>query len=143
MTSEITLDDRTAKINYPQVNRPFGGSTSTGGGGEGVVAKVKANGAKTNVDFVKKPRKVSVCVNYKETNRIEQILPNGTLVYGYTCLKYGTETINDASPPVDVDTRYADGVKAGVHVETVENIVIMVSPKEGGTPTRVLGIAVK
>jgi hypothetical protein len=144
ITSSIALDDRSARIDYPQVNRRFNGtSMSGGGGGAGLVAKVKPNGAKTHVEFVKKLQKVKVCTAWKYTSRIEQITTTGAVIYHSDCTKYGMDTINNASAPTDVDTKYAEGLKPGTIVQIVASVVVAVSPKPGAAPTRVFGIAVK
>jgi len=41
LTAGISLEDRDAKLEYPSVDRPFGGfGASTGGGGASVIAKL-------------------------------------------------------------------------------------------------------
>jgi hypothetical protein len=143
ITSSIALDDRSARIDYPEVNRRFAGSTNSGGGGWGAVAKVKKNGAKTHVEFVKKLEKVKVCTDWKYTSQVEQITTTGAVIYHSDCTKYGMTTIDHASAPTDVDTKYADGLKAGTTVSIVETVVVAVSPKAGAAPTRIFGIPVK
>jgi hypothetical protein len=142
MKNPIQLDDRTARIELPELNR-FDGKVDWSGGGKGAVAKVKANGDTTLIEFVKKPVKVSVCEKYKATNQVEQVTITGAVIYGYTCLKYGTETLMEGSEPQTVKTMYASGIKPGVNIQTVGPVVIAVYPKSGDAPTHVLGIAVK
>ncbi len=145
ITGAVTLDDRDAKIEYPDIQRGdwFRGDSSTRGGGGGPVAAVKPDGAVTKVDFVKKLRKEKVCSDWKDTNQVVQISPSGALIYGYTCLKYESVTINDASRPQTVNSRYAGGVKAKTSVAIIEDVVLAVWPKAGAAPSMVFGVAVK
>ncbi len=144
LTGTITLDDRSTKIQYPEIRRTWlDASSSTNGGGSGVLAKVNTNGDKTHVEFVRKPHKMQVCLNWKDSNQIVQITASGSVIYGYTCLKYGTETVNLASEPRDINTRYAAGVKPGAYVSIIEDVVLSVSAKAGGAPSHVLGVPVK
>lgn len=145
ITGAISLDDRSARIEYPEVFRfkGFKGSSGGGGIGRGIVASVKPNGAKTHVEYVKKLTKQKVCTDWKDTNQIVQITSAGTVIYAYHCLKYGTETIDMASAPRDVDTRYADGLKPGTSARIVGNVVVSVAPKADSAPTWILGVAVK
>ena len=145
LTSNVKLDDRDAKIEYPEVRRMwFDGNGSTHGGGNGPVSAVKPGGDTTVVEFVKKLRTAKVCVDWKDTNKISMISASGTIYYEYNCLKYGTETINDAPAPQTVSSRYAKGIKAGTSVSITEDVVSGVwASKAGGAPIAVFGISVK
>ncbi len=144
IAADLKLDDASEKIELPALfRRRFESDASFGGGGRGAVAKVKASGDKTDIEFVKKLQKVKVCTSWKDSGRIEQVLGNGTVIYASTCLKYGMDTIDNASQPVTVDTKYATGVKAGVTAYTVENVVVSVQTKADAAPSHIFGVAVK
>jgi len=144
LTGGIKLDDRDAKIEYPEVRRMwFDGGESTSGGGSGVVSAVRPGGASTVVEFAKKLRKEQVCTDWKDTNTISMISASGTVYYEYNCLKYGTVTINDAPKPKTVNARYATAIKPGVSVSIIEDVVTGVWAKPGGAPIAVFGVAVK
>jgi hypothetical protein len=144
LTGGIKLDDRDAKIEFPQIRRMwFDGGESTRGGGRGPVSAVKPGGETTVVEFVKKMRTEKVCVDWKDTNRISMISASGTIYYEYNCLKYGTSTFNEAPGPKTVSSRYAKGLKAGVTTSIIEDVVTGVWAKAGGAPIAVFGVAVK
>ena len=144
LTNGIKLDDRAAKVEYPEVRRMwFDGSQSTSGGGSGAVSAVKAGGATTVVEFAKKLRKEQVCTDWKDTNKISMISASGTIYYEYNCLTYKTVTINEAPGPKTVTARYATGIKPGVTVSIIEDVVTGVWAKPGGAPIAVFGVAVK
>ncbi len=144
LTAAVALDDRDAKVEYPEVRRMwFDGSESTSGGGRGVVSATKPGGATTVVEFVPKLRKEQVCTDWKDTNRISMISASGTVYYEYNCLKYGTITVNDAPKPQTVNARYAAGSKPGSTVSILEDVVAGAWPKPGAAPSAVFGIPVK
>jgi hypothetical protein len=140
----VKLDDRDAKLEYPEVRRMwFDGSESSHGGGRGPVSAVKPGGETTVIEFVKKLRTEQVCTDWKDTNQISMISASGTVYYEYNCLKYGKITVNDAPRPQTVSTRYAAGIKPGASVSIVEDLVGGVWAKPGGAPVAVFGIPVK
>lgn len=146
LTAGIQLDDRDAKIGYPEISRPWiGRSTGSSGGGWGEVAGVKPAGDTTTIEFAKVKSKQQECTKGHYTNRLQQIRSDGSLVYEYRCESYKTVTINE--PPFDaqkVKSRYADGVKKGMTVDVVEDVVTFAYPKPGvSTPSAVAGAAVK
>ena len=139
----LELDDRSAKIDYPSVDREWfernGGSS---GGGNGPLSAVKAQGDKVHFEFAAKMEKISVCLQTRRTNHLTAIRSDGTLVYQVDCLKEGTQMVNRASQPVDVKARYAVGVHAGQSVDVVEDAVIAVWSKPG-VPVMIGGAPVK
>lgn len=145
MGAGITLDDRDAKIQYPAVYRQFGGGgDSGGGGGSGVVSKLKPSDKKTTVEFKKQMVKQTQCAQSKTTNHINQIRPNGTLVYEVACTKYETVTVDESDSPQSVNPRYLEGVKPGMLVSIVGDVAVAAWAKPGSAvPTMVFGVALK
>ena len=127
LTAGVTLDDREAKIEYPIQRRPFGRhDVNLSGGGEGVIAKLKPSGKTVTVEFKKQMVKQVQCAETKRTNRVTQILSNGTLIYELICLRNETVTVNKASDPVTVNARYLEGVQPGMHVLVIEDVATAV-----------------
>jgi hypothetical protein len=141
----ITLDDRDAKLEYPDVGRPFGGGGgSRSGGGSGVVAKLKPAGKLTTVEFKRQMVQQRQCAQTKTLNRITQIRTDGSLVYAYTCVKYETVTVDKADSPQNVNPRYLEGVKPGTFVSIIEDVAVAAWAKPGAPiPTMVFGVALK
>jgi hypothetical protein len=146
LTAGITLDDRDARVEYPDVGRPWiSGSGSSGGGGTGEVASVKAKGATATIEFAKVKSKQTECTKGHQTNRVTQIRPDGSLIYEYVCQATKVVTINEPpAPPQSVNVRYSGGLKKGMFVSVVEDVVTVAYPKNGApNPSFVAGIAVK
>jgi len=146
LTAGIVLDDRDARIEYPDVSRPWiNGNASSGGGGTGGVASVKASGETTTIEFAKVKGQQEECVKGHTTNRITQIRSDGTLVYQYVCEKTRTVTFNEPpAPPQTVNSRYAAGLKKGMFVSVVEDVVTVAYAKSGApAPSMVAGVPVK
>jgi len=145
MVTGIELDDRDAKLDYPDVRRSFAnGGGSTSGGGAGVVGSIKPAGNTATVTFKKQLVKQQQCAAVKTTNRVTQIRGDGTLVYQSFCTKYETVTVDKAPDPQKVNARYLEGVKPGMHVSIIEDVVISARKKPGAPlPTMVFGVAVK
>lgn len=151
MGAGIELDDRDAKLEYPSVFRQFAsGGGSRWGGGAGVIAKLKAgagsgkNQGKTNVEFKKQMVKQVQCAQSKSTGRITQIRPDGTLIYESRCVKNETVIVDKSDDPQNVNPRYLEGVKPGMFVTIIEDVVLGVWAKPGSAkPTMVFGVAVK
>ena len=141
----ISLDDRDAKLEYPDVHRNFGGRNGGfSGGGAGVIGKMKASGKTVNVEFKKQMVKQVQCAQVKYTNRVIQIRSNGDLVYQSTCVKNETVTVDKSDPPQTVNARYADGVKPGMFASIIEDVVTAVWAKPGAPlPTMVFGVKLK
>lgn len=146
MNAGLQLDDRDAKIEYPELTRPWldtsGGSS---GGGWGQVAKVTAKGENTAIEFSKVKSKQQECTNGHYTNRLRQIRSDGTILYEYVCKSWKTVTINE--PPFreqTVNARYAGGLKKGGFVYVVEDVVTVAYPQAGAAnPIMVAGIPVR
>ena len=146
LTAGITLDDRDARIEYPEVGRPWiSGSGSSGGGGTGEIASMKAKGATTTIDFAKVKSKQTECTKGHQTNRVTQIRPDGSLIYEYVCQATKVVVINEPpAPPQTVNTRYAAGLKKGMFVQVTEDVVTVAFPRNGAAnPSFVAGVPVK
>ena len=146
MKAGIELDDRDAKLDYPDVYRQWfpNGSGTHGGGAFGAVSKVKASGKSTHLEFAAVPVKVEQCSKEVVTHRIERIRDDGTLVYERRCLSSKMVTVNRASTPTDVDARFAAGLKPGMVVSVIEGVMIAAWPSNGAKqPSIVFGVGVK
>jgi hypothetical protein len=148
MTNGVTLDDRDAKLEYPEAYRDFsGGGGNDGvrnGSGSGVVEKISPSGKTVTIEFKKQMAKGTICTEFKDTNHIEQIRDDGQLQYRRNCVKSKAVTFNKADPPQTVNPRYAEGVKPGVFASVIEDVVTAVWAKQGApVPSLVFGVAVK
>ncbi len=145
VTAGIQLDDRDAKIGYPDMTRPIASVGSSGGGGWGEISNVKVKGDTAVVTFAKVKSKQQNCVKGHETNRVRQIDSAGNLIYEYICEKWQTETISE--PPFreqTVKAKYTTGLKKGSFVYIIEDVVTFAYSKAGAaTPIAVGGVAVK
>jgi hypothetical protein len=148
MTAGIVLDDRGAKLEYPAVDRQFGGtgevSLTLGAVGSGVIASLKPAGKTVTVSFKKQMVKQVQCAERKTTNRINQITSGGDIIYNTTCVRNETVVVDKAAPPQQVNPRYLDGVKPGMDVSISEGVVVWARAKPGSaSPTMVFGVALK
>ncbi len=129
----ITLDDRDARIEYPELNRPWiqtGGGSS--GGGMGEIAKVTASGDTTKIEFARVKTKQQDCVRGHRTNRVTRITSDGSLEYEYICQAWKTVVIDEPPfAPQTVSSRYATGLKKKMFVTVIENVVVVAYPKNG------------
>jgi hypothetical protein len=143
----IVFDDRDTKFSPGEVRHNWQiWATDTNGTDEGtaVVAKVTTKGEVTTIAFTKQSGKQTHCTNYKESTKIRGFDSAGGIVYEGTCLKEETETIDMTHDPLPVNTRYIAGVKPGVVVHVMKDVVEVVFPKAGAkVPSYVLGVAVK
>ena len=141
----IALDDRNAKLDFPDVERHIEGNASTGANGIGAIASVKIDGAAATITFAKEKITQTVCAKGHSTNRITQLRSDGGVVYEYVCTEQRTETIAVApSPPRTVQARYALGLTPGMVVTVVEEVVTFVHAKgKSGIPMMIAGVGVK
>jgi hypothetical protein len=143
----LQLDDRSAKIEYPSVSRPWfsrhaGGSSS--GGGNGVVAAIKPQNDLMHVEFTKVSVKEPRCAVYKYTHRLTGIDSTGRFTYESACSKEVMVSVDVTSSPVNVKKRYVEGVRPGMKLWATEDAVEVVWPRAGTrTPTFVFGAPVK
>lgn len=145
MTAGIELDDRDAKLEYPNVFRPFdGGGGSRSGGGSGVIGALKPAGKTTTVEFKKQMVKQVQCAQARQTNRITQIRPDGSLIYESICTRNETVTVDKSDRPQNVNPRYLEGVKPGMFISIIEDVAIATWAKPGtAAPSMVFGVALK
>lgn len=145
LTAGLELDDRDARITYPDTNRGwFSQSGSSSGGGYGKVSGVKVEKDKVRIDFAAKIEKQHQCLQSKYSNRIVQIRNDGSLVYELNCLKWGTVSVDRRSPTQHVKSKYAKGLKAGMGAYIIEEAVIAAWAKPGSaTPSIIGGVPVK
>jgi hypothetical protein len=144
-TAGLELDDRDARLEFPDLNRPWiMGSGSSSGGGKGVIASVKKKGDKAEIEFRKEKVKQTRCTKGHYTNRVTQITSSGQLIYQYICTAEVNETIIVAPfPPQTVDARFVGGLEPGQLVVVVEDVVVVAFKKGGSTPVVVGGVEVK
>ena len=146
LTAGIQLDDRDARIDLPELRRPWiSGSGSSGGGGQGAVASIKRAGATATVAFKKVKYVNTDCIKGHYTHRIVQITRDGTLVHDYVCEQEKKST--HFAPPADPQTvkaRYATALARGMRVEVVEDVVaVAYASAKATTPAIVAGVPVK
>ena len=144
MLNGVELDDRDARIEYPQVN--FGWMShnmSSSGGGEGVVAKVEAKGDKAKVTFKKEMQKQEQCTNWKSSRKIVQITSSGSVIYESWCTASKSVTVDVSSSPQEVKARYVENLKPGMHWENTEDVGGLAYPKNGKLPVLFSGAVLK
>jgi len=144
----ITLDDRSAQLDYPRHNMPFGGDglRSTGGGASGVISRLRPAGKGKNVtvEFKKQMVRQVQCAETRETRHAIQVRSDGSLIYAVTCVRNETVIVNTADEPHAVNPRYLEGVRPGMYIEIVEDVATAVWAKPGtAIPAMVLGVALK
>ncbi|MBL9018067.1 MAG: hypothetical protein JNL83_28030 [Myxococcales bacterium] len=132
MLNGVTLDDRDARIDYPDVNHGWmSQNMSSGGGGRGVVAKVEVKGDKAKVTFKKEFEKQEQCTNWKSSNRITQITSSGSVIYESWCTASKSVTVDTSFPPQTVKARYVEGLKPGMAWSSTEDVGGVAYPKNG------------
>lgn len=145
MLNGVTLDDRDARIEYPQVNYNWmSHNMSSGGGGEGVVAKIEVKGEKAKVTFKKELVKQQQCTNWKSSKKIVQITSSGSVIYESWCTAEKSVTVDKSSDPQTVKARYVEGVKPGMVFEATEDVGGVVYAKGAAKfPSVICGAVVK
>jgi hypothetical protein len=146
VAANLQLDQRDARIDYPEIDRPWlDQNLSSNGGGTGEIAKLTPKGDTVVIDLAKVKSKGQECVKGHRTNRIIMIRTDGVLVYDYVCEKYKTVTYNEPpAPPQTINARYAKHLKKGMAFSNVEDVIVIAYPKNGAeTPSVVAGVAVK
>lgn len=85
----------------------------------GVVKAVEAKGATVKISFRTETFKVPdySCV---ETNKIDRITPEGTIVYRSSCTKIGEHEATSTLEPIEVPAWAAGGVKAGSYLTATQ-----------------------
>ncbi|MFN0248375.1 MAG: hypothetical protein ACKV2T_15900 [Kofleriaceae bacterium] len=145
LAAGIQFDDRDLKIEGPDVDRTWlVQGTSSRGGGTGTVESLKVTGDKLILSYAKIKGTQQRCVRGHHTHRITQIRSDGAFVYEYVCLEERTETYAEPpAPPQTIDPRYAEGLKPGMFVTNVEEVIILAFAKGAKIPSFVAGIPVK
>ncbi|MBA3463579.1 MAG: hypothetical protein H0T46_26720 [Deltaproteobacteria bacterium] len=145
LTAGFKLDNRNASIEFPEVKRDWiSGSGSVDQFGFGVIDSIKADGERVTITFKKEKITQTRCVKGHYTNRISQIMSNGTVVYYYVCDQEITETIQVAPwTPIKVAARYAVGFKPGMSVTISEEVPAVAYLKGKTIPAVVVGVEVK
>ena len=145
LTGGINLDDRDAKLEYPSVDRPFGGfGASTRGGGAGVIAKLQPASKTVTIEFKHQMVQQVQCAETRDTNRIVMIRSDGSPLYAWTCVRNETVTVDKSDHPQTVSARYAEGLKPGMFVVITEDVAVAAWAKPGAsTPSIVFGVEVK
>ena len=144
LTAGLQLDQRDAKIDFPDLKRDFIDGDHNVGTTIGAITTVKVDGDKATVTFAKQKVRQTRCVKGHYTNRVQRIMDNGQFAYEYQCDKYIDETIEvPPSPPLKVFAKYTSGLTAGMTVAITDDIVVAAYPKNSTTPSFVTGVAVK
>lgn len=145
LTAGLKLDKRDAAIEFPQVSRDWiSGDGMVGNYGFGVIESVKIEGERATITFKKEKVTQNRCTKGHYTNRISQIMSDGTVVYYYVCDVEITETIEVApSPPMRVAARYAAGMKPGMTTAISDEVPAVSYLKGKSVPAVVVGVEVK
>lgn len=145
LAASIELDDADAKLEVPSVSRTFAAyDGSRSHGGAGVIGKLKPAGKKTTVEFKKQMVKQVQCAQVKYGTRVTQIRSDGMLVYESRCVKNETVVVDKSDAPQSVNSRYLEGVKPGMFVSIIEDVVVATWAKPGAAKlTMVFGVKLK
>ena len=142
LAAGLELDDRSAKIEYPGVDREWfkraGGWHSWG---RGVIGTIKPAGAKHHIEFKTQTIKQMRCVSEQHTHRINGIRSNGEFTFEINCLKSAMVDVDVTSQPQDVSARYAAGLKPGMQVTVVEDVAAVTWAKAGAAAPSMIGAA--
>jgi hypothetical protein len=101
---------------------------------EGTVATIKPDGDAAKITFKKDT--VNACLEWKETTKISQISPNGTITYEKTCKRRG-KRVNETTA-TEVGTKFARGITPGANVVVVSRFPVAVT--KGAKLVAVLGV---
>jgi hypothetical protein len=104
----------------------------------GAVAALKKKDD-TNSTVTFKGNTVDACLQWNDSKKIVGFRPDGTVQYDKTCAKRGT--IPNQTTPIDVPTRYAAGIGAGVSLVAVLQFPVAVW--KGNQYVAILGVPVK
>ena len=145
LTAGLSLDDRAATVEYPPLDRPFGGlGGTTLGGGAGVIDKLTAGATTTTVAFKKQLVRQVQCADTVPTNRIVQVRSDGSFIYAIRCVRNETVVVDKADRPQQVNPRYLTGIKPGMQISITEDVAVAAWASPGAAvPSHVLGVAVK
>jgi len=145
LNAGIELDKKDAKLDFPTERLGWmGAGDGKGDYGRGVVGGVKVTGDTATITFAPKMEQQSRCTASKRTNRITRIDSSGNLIYETICTASKSVTVNTASSPVTVGSRFLGGLKVGMNALVYQGAVQMAWAKNGAKlPSIVLGTAVK
>jgi hypothetical protein len=105
---------------------------------------LKPAGKNVTVVFKKQMVKQVQCAQVKYSNRVTQIRSDGTLIYESTCVRNETVVVDKSDAPQTVNARYLEGVRPGMFVSIIEDVVTTARAKPGSaTPTMVFGVELK
>jgi hypothetical protein len=143
----IEPDNKNDRIELPSSHKPWFGKSGYWPdltSGRGVVASVKKGDKTAVITFAKETAQQTVCDNWKTSNRISRIAPDGSIEYHGHCTKEHSETVRTEDGPQTVSLRSLTGVKKGTYIHVQAGIVTVVYPKKGAkNPVAVFGAAVK
>lgn len=96
LSAGLELDDASKKLDVPEVTRDYFRGTA-GRGFIGTLGAITTDGKATRLEWAKKSAKQEECTGVKSSNKIVQILANGTLVYESWCTGWRSVTV-DVTP---------------------------------------------
>ena len=101
---------------------------------EGTVATIKPDGDTAKITFKKDT--VDACLEWRDTTKIAQISPNGSITYEKVCKRRG-KRINETTA-TEVGTKFAGGITPGANVIVVSKFPVAVT--KGAKLVAVLGV---
>ena len=104
---------------------------------QGVVGSMKVDGDDTKISF--KGDTVDECLQWKETNKVQQVSPNGSVSYEKTCLKRGKVANQESA--ISIPTKYLGGISVGTSIQAVSEFPV--AAWKGKTITGMFGVAAK
>ncbi len=143
LNAGLELDDAKAKIDFPgaRFDNDFLGAAS--GAYFATIQKITPAGSDmVELSFAKKLEKQLACLQSKNTNRITQILVDGTLVRESVCVKWGDISVDVTPPPQKVHVRYSRGLKPGMNVIVGSQAVMGAWKKGTKSPVFIAGAPV-
>jgi hypothetical protein len=104
---------------------------------QGVVAKIQKDGDMSSVIF--KGDTVMACSQWKSTNKIHSVLPNGTVQYEQVCAK--RSSVANETAKGETPSFLLDGVKPGAHLTNVNNFPVV--SWQGSVYTSLFGVSLR
>ena len=146
MKAGLTPDDRDARIDYPDVSRPYLDPNRNGsfGGTMGTVTKATPKGDQIHLEFLKHKVKWLQQYGCHNTNHIRGVMANGEFDYEYVCAGATEKTSEEGPSPYDVNKDTGAVVKPGMVIAAfADELFAAWKDSKATVPQLVLGQPVK
>jgi hypothetical protein len=139
----IELDDRSAHIEMPDLQRIWFKNRGDASGQDATVESVKVDGAKATINFAKKSQKETFDTGCSQ-GRAVAIRGDGSIEHELNCTGSKTVMVDHRPSPATVRARYVTGLKPDMVVVAGKDVAWAAFAKHGtSVPSLVLGQPVK